>query len=480
MVVDRISFSQFADKIRAAILSRTRRYDTAAGPVPLTVIYPVAAVLEDQNNNRLRRVSLLLSLLNGEEFSEADLNAIVFNEGLLRPEGAQATVTLSFRRPTPFLASENGRIQRGFPVATAADESTGQPITFVTTEDRDKTTVVTTIDSDTNQVVYEVNVPAIALIEGETGNVGPERINRPLRPLVGYDRVLNKTAAQGGRDRYSNEELIELYLLAVASRQLSVPEGLEFYVRDNFGDVEDVHEVFGTDSLLTRSSEDAGAVDAFIVGSGTLSQTDAFPFLGVGQTMAVTLPPVVSIDQVVRVTGGIVYEEDVDYEVVLDSSGVGGSTRAVDGIRFLSTASPMPTVGQTINITYTYSQLIRTLQANEADREVHVNGRDLLYRLGERIDIFLDADLTVVSTFTPATVQAAVEEAILDFINGLGLGDNVEASDLQAVVRRISGVDNFVITRLTRDVLDTGTDDIEIEGNEYPRQDVGNLNITTV
>lgn len=478
MPVDKLTSAQFQNKLRTAILNRTKRYDTAYGPLLDGVLRPVGNVLEDQNNNRLRLVSLLLSLENEDEFTEADLDALVYNEGILRPEGSQATATLTFKRTSAFGAGENGRIQRGFPVATSTSETTGQPVVFVTTEAKDKTNAVSVIDPDTNQLVYEVNVPAIALVKGSAGKVSADRINRPLRSLGGYTSVTNKEATQAGRDRYSNSELIQLYLLAVASRQLSVPRGIEFYIKDNYPAVEDIHEVFGTDPLLVRGSNTAGAVDAFIVGETLVTQTDALTFLGAGQTMAISAPPLVSINQVE--SGGTVYNENDDYEVVFDSSGVSGSTRAVDGIRFLSTATSPPAVGDTVNVTYTYNQLIRTLQADGEDREVKVNGRDLLYRRGTRVDIFLNANLTVVSGFTASTIQTAVEAAVIDYIGSLGLGDDVEASDLQGAVRRLSGVDNFVITKLTTSASATGTTDLSIAANQYPRLDSVNVTITVM
>lgn len=480
MPIDRITSSQFATNIRNALLRRTRRYDTAYGPIPDVVISPVSSVLEDQNNNRLRRVSLLLSLQNPEEFEEDDLDQLVFNEGIIRPEGSQATTTLTFRRSTPFSVSESGQIPRGTPVATAVDEASGQPITFITTEARSKANALAVLDPDTNLTVYEVNVPAVALVTGSDARVGPGQVTRPLRPLAHYDSVTNKQATQGGLDRYSNEELIELYLLAIASRQLSVPESAEFHARQQIPAAEDIHEVFGTDPLLERAATDAGAVDAYVVGDELVSTTENIVFLGTGQKMIVGLPPVVSIDSVVRTVGGDVFAEGDDYEVALDTSGVSGSVRAKDGIRFISGAAPALTIGEFVTVTYTYNNLIRRLQNYNEDREVKSSGSDKLYRLSERVDIFLAANLTVYANFTVEDIQDAVETAITDYINALKGGDNVEASDLQQVVRRLSGVDNFVVTRLTRDPTGIEAADVVINGNEHARIDEANLIITPV
>lgn len=483
MSVERITEAQFVEKLRRAILSQTRTYDTAFGPIPQTVLTPAARVFEEQNNERLRRIALLTSLQNSSEFSEDDLQGVIFNEGMLWPEGAQASTVLTFKRRTAF-GSDSGIIPRGTPVASVPDETSGALVTFLTTETVDKTSAVAVIDEDTNTTVYEVAVPALALVRGESGRVGPNRITRPLRPLVGYDSVTNKEASQQGRDRYSITEVIDLYLLAVSSRQLSVPQGSEFYVRDKFSGVEDIHEVFGTDALLTRGADDAGAVDAYVVGENLVTQTDSLIFLGVGQKIYMSIPPVVRVDSVVF--DGTELVEDEDYEVALDTGGNAGSTRARDAIRILPACTELVANGGTLeaggvlSVQYVYNSLIRDLQADSTDPEVQVEGRDLLYKMGTRVDVYLTAELRVFSTFNYTTVSSSVEDVISEYINGLGLGDDVEIFDLNAAVSRVSGVDNFTITRLVRTAAGTGADDISVAGNEYARIEDANLILTQV
>src|SRR5687768_6404382 len=94
MAVDRITATQFLTLLRNALLSRTKRFDSGYGPVKDVFFQPLADVLEDQNNNRLRRVSLLQSLQNSTEFTEADLDGVVFNEAILRPDGSQAATKI--------------------------------------------------------------------------------------------------------------------------------------------------------------------------------------------------------------------------------------------------------------------------------------------------------------------------------------------------------------------------------------------------
>ena len=345
MPVDKVTAAQFQDLIRSGISSRNATHDTAFGPIRDIVIDPVAAVLEQQND-RVRMVSLLLSLLNSTEFSEGDLNGVVFNESMLRLPGESSSATLVFT--ADLLPSADLIVQRGFPVATRPDESTGQSVTFVTTEE---TTMVAAdaalgryavLQAD-GTTSYELHVPAVAVVAGTVGRVGARRINRPLRPLVGFQKVENQTSAVGGLDPETNVELIERFLLAIVGRQLSVKNGVERFVLDNAAGVSDTHVIHGDNALLARAGSDAGAVDAFIIGSNALSRTDNLTFLGVGQTMTVTLPPLLSVSSVTRAAPPATYVEDTDWETVLDTTGLSGSTRGVDGIRLSrSFAAPSP------------------------------------------------------------------------------------------------------------------------------------------
>lgn len=477
MPVSKITAQQFATQIGSGITTRDATVDTGFGPVPDIVINPVAKVLEQQND-RLRLVSLLVSLQNNTVFSDLDVDSFVFNEGILRSPGSQATGTVVFSRVTT--PTVDITVQRGYPIATAPDESSGQSVTFITTEV--KTLAVATASSFFNPTTtrYELPVPIIALVAGPAGLIGANRANRPLRPLVGFDSVNNPDPiSQGGTSSQTNAQLLAQYQSAVAGRQLSTATGIRKYIQDKFPAVTDVKVVVGGDPLLTRAGTDAGAVDAFLISSSTTQQTDPLTFLGAGILHTVTLPPVVNISSVVIQLSSTTLTQGTDYIVSLDTSGISSSVRAADGIVFLSTSGSLPAIGSIINVTYTYSTLVRTLQADEANEDVHVLGRDLLFRAATEVDIVIVATLTAVSGFNPTTLASQAQTAILNFIDSLGLGQPIQGSDIQEVVRQISGIDNFVLTRLTRSTVATGTADINLASNEFPRTTLSNITITT-
>ena len=478
MPVEKITAAQFRDQLRTGITERTTSHDVGFGPIRDIVIDPVAAVLEQQND-RIRAVSLLISLEDPDNLSEEDLDAIVFNEGLRRIDGSRATATLTFSTPQVDPAGPDLVVQRGFPIATTPDANTGETVTFVTTEARTLTAAQRQSFFNINTQQYELSIPAEATTEGSVGRVGATRIRRPLRPLVGFDSVTNNSAADGGLDRETNAALINRYLLAILGRDLSTPTGIEKFARDNFPDVDDVAVVFGNNPLLTRAATEAGAVDTYIVGDQFVSRTENLEFLGVNQLLQISFPPLNVVTSVV--SGATTYIEGTDFEVVFDTGGNAGSTRAVEGIRFLATAtSPLPALGAAVTVSYTQNNLVSQLQATFEQDDVFVLGRDLLFKEGVQVNIILEARLRVATGFSTVTVPTAVSNAVLNFINGLGLGDNVEESDIQGEVRRISGVDNFIIDRLVRDPAATGASDITIVDNEFPRIAVADLTISLI
>lgn len=477
MSVPKITAPQFEDQIAGGITDRDNTQDTAYGPIRDIVITPVAQVLEQQND-RLRQVSQLISLENVSQFTEDDLNSIAFNEGLVRNPGSQAEGTVTFSRATA--PSADAQVQRGFPIASSPDESTGQAITFVTTEAR--TLPAATSSSYFNPTTnrYELSVPIAALLTGPSGKVGPNRVNRPLRPLVNFDSVTNPSAIQtGGASLEDNVALTQRYEISVEGRQLSTPTGIRKYVLDNFPDVEDINTVYGFNPLLTRAGTDAGAVDAFVVATQAVQQVENITFLGIGQLLAIAFPPLIAVVSVQF--GATTLIEGTDYEVVFDSSGVSGSTRDQDGIRILATtAAALVSNVSVLVVTYTYATTIRDLQAAEAQEDVHVFGRDLLYRAGQEEVIVLNANVTVASGFNPVTVLAAASSAIENYINGLGLGDLVEQFGIETAAGSVSGVQNFTITRLTVSSTPSGVSDLQMAGNQFPRITDATLNLTSI
>lgn len=466
MPVPKITADQFATDLNTNIRNRNREHDTEIGPIPDIVVQPTAFVLEDQND-RIRDVSRLILLDRVGEFTDADVEAFVFNEFLTRNLGGRSSVTLIFSRATaPQL---DLTVQQNFPVATEPDESTGQTIVFVTTESRTLQAAQASSFFNLETERYELEVSARATVIGKNGEVGPGSINRPLRPLAGFDSVENRQRSSSVVGRETNTELLERYRISILGTQLAVRNGLRLAIKSQFPDAGDILVVNAGDPLITRTGADSGAIDIFITGSQAVTRQESVEFIGVNQLIVLGNQPVVSI---VNIPG---FTEGTDFEFVKDESGVSDSVRSEDGIRFLPGGSA-PTIGSTINVEYLQNTLISDIQVSFDDADNDVGGQDPLVRLGSEVDTTLTAQLTVLPGFSFSNIQSTIVTIIVNFINGLGLGDDVERSDIQAEVRNVSGVDNFVFSVLDR-LGGTNNSDIIIAKNEFARIEAGNITI---
>lgn len=458
--VDKVTAAQFTLALQQATQRRNEDMDVTFGPILDTAIAPQAVVLEDQND-RLRLVSLLLSLASPDELEAAgfgaDIEAICANEGVFRSTGSPSTTTLTLRldgAPTFDLV-----LPRGWPFTTPAG------VVFVTTEAVSMLAASAASYYNPQTDYYEVTVPATSTSTGADTRVGPNQVTRFLRGSA-FTSVTNLDAAVGGADPESLTTLIERYLLAVTGRQLSTAAGLERNTRADFPESESVALVYGTDSLLTRAGSDAGAVDVWTKGRTELSATDDVVYLGLGQVLPVSRPPLVSVASVTRASPAATYVEGTDYEVVFDATGVSASPRATEGVRFLP-GGTTPVVGETITVSYTYDNLPRALQAAAAEPEQAVLGRDPLFRRGIEVPFIHTAQVRFLSGFSPGVVLPLVRVAVLAMFADLSMGASVETSDIQAAARSIPGVDNYYITRITRATVATGTSDVTLGANEF-------------
>jgi uncharacterized phage protein gp47/JayE len=467
MPVNKVTATQFAAQLNQSIQDRNSSYDTELGPIPDVQVNPTSNVLEEQND-RIRDVSNLILLSEVEGFEDVDVDNFVFNEFLIRNLGGKSSGTVVFSRATA--PQIDIPVQRGFPIATSPDEETGETVVFITTEA--KTLTVSTASSFFNIETerYELEVAVQATVAGSIGEVGPNRITRPLRPLSGFDTVTNRNRTSPATDRETNSELLERYKIAIPGTQLSVRSGIELFVRGNYPDAGDILVVTAGDPLITRTGEGGNAIDVFVTGSQSTSRSDSQQFIGLGQLIILENQPVVSITNVPGYVAG------TDYEFVKDTTGVSDSPNAQDGIRFL-VGGASPSVGSSFSVEYEQNILLSNIQSAFSDADNDVGGQDILIRSGTQVDITLTAVLTVVQGFSFSTVRSAVITAITSFINGLGLGDTVEKSDIQLEVRRVNGVDNFVFLLLDR-VGGTGNADVEIEKNEFPSITSGDITVT--
>ena len=475
MVIQRTTESEFADQIADAVAARDSSIDTRIGSVRDVQITPIAGVLKDQNDD-IVYLSQLMSLKNAERFFPDDLDDFVYNEAIIRWDGSTSLAVVYFARIQP--PTTNIPIPINFPLATTVDPSTGQVVEFRTIESKIMYGPATTpasayYNADTEK--YEIGVAVASVVKGSETGVGAYTITQFRRPFPEFDEVYNKQATTSGRGLETNTEVARRYQMQVEGSQIAAPTGLQRFILDAFSGSMDAYVVYGNDENLIREDTDAGAVDVWILGESpaTVSHTVNYP--GIETLVPLPKQPVISIVSVSDT--GTTYVEGTDYELVTGEGIYAYSNRGQDGIRFISGGSA-PTLNDSITIQYTYNTLPNVMTAYYRQSEYYVMGTDVLFRWAQDQQLEIEANLKVQSG-NPESVRGLVEERLLNYINGLLLGEDVEEFDLDSEVARVFGVDNFTWTTLA--VEDgSGVADIEIPPNQYARIVEANLVVNLV
>jgi len=474
MVISKVTATEYSTMIASGVNLRDKTLDTNIAAHRDIFIDPVAEVFEAQND-RIVYLSNLTSLRNVEKVVPDDLDSIAFNEAMVRWDGSSSLATVTFSRVQ--IPTFDITVPANFPIATLVDPATGVSVTFRTVETR--TLFFASPDAYYNAETqkYELNVLVASVSSGTETEVGAYTITNPLRALSGFDEVANKAATTSGRGTETNVELSKRYLLQVEGNNLGTPAGAKKWVLDNFSSAEDVYVVYGEDENLTRDQTDAGAVDMWILGESPVELTYTTTYPGVEQLIATTRQPLISVSQV-STSGGIIFVEGTDYEVVTGEGEYSYSARGSDGIKFLAGGSAPAALQDPVYIVYSYNSLITTLDSFFTQPEFYSMGMDKLFRWAQAQQITIEANLKV-SAGNPDTVKANVRTAILTYINGLKLGENVEEFDIDREVGKIIGVDNFVYVTLAY-LGGTGVNDLPITPNMYARLNEADIVVNLV
>jgi hypothetical protein len=475
MPFQRITAQQFEAKLKAAIRKRDASADVTVGPIMDWAIRPQAAVLEGQQDE-IRKLFNLLSMQNLNQLDPVDVDAFVSNERVFRSTGSAAFTTLTFARASK--PASDLTVAANFPVATENDASTGKSVTFLTQQTA--TMLAASADAyfnpDTGR--YELNISAASLNSGPSTKVGRLRVNKPLRPLPGFDSVTNKAESTGGLAAESNTILGDRYLLRIAGTDLSTKAGQDRLVRQVFSNVESVLVINGNNAALLRADTDAGAIDIYILGSSILDRTVTTAFPGKLNPIILDRQPAT---EVISVTSGITYVQGIDYDFIQDSTTVARSVRGKDAIVFRADGSA-PAFGDPITISYRYDNLIIALQSLFGQPAYESQAADVLFKAATKIEVALSIQIKITGGDPDVILQGA-RDALLGYFNGtdsyrgLAQGASVERFDLDGILSRLGGIDNATYTLLAR-AGGSGVNDLPMLPNEYARLSVANLNIT--
>lgn len=305
------------------------------------------------------------------------------------------------------------------------------------------------------------DVAAVAVVAGAAGNVAAGTVIKFDAKPPGVDAVTNNANFVFGEDKESDADFRNRIRDFIATLPRSTVRALEFAA-------EQVSISTGQRVRFAHAFEDPvnrGEVVLYIDDGAGTTETEA-AVTGENVTLGLAGPPPDSA------VGGeeFLYLDNKPVKTTqpftLTSSSRGVLVQGTDytledasgQIKF----TPALTTGEVITADYThYTGLIQETQkvidGDPADRETYPGWRAAGVRVRVRSPAILVQDVTAVVAvaegYSSATVFTDVTNAVLDYVNNLGISGDVLVAKLIEVMMAVPGVHNVSLTEPTSDVV---------------------------
>lgn len=394
------------------------------------------------------------------------LDALLENFSLKRKNATRSTGTVWFRRTT---APTSDLL-----VAIGTRVSTASTATSVAQEFATKESVVMLASEastywNEDAEVYEIEINIEAVEAGSDGNVGAGLIT-VLSGVAEFTSVYNSKPTTGGTDQEGDDNFRLRGLTVLSGNAIGSADGYKTLV-------EQQADVIASAVVTPNADEgvriqDGGGADIYIRTETTGETTDSYAYSYGEVRRYFTTKPLLRVSSVKA--DGSYLVPGLDYVVDYNTGVYSRSVYSPDRLRWLL---PRAT-GETIEITYTYSLGVVNIQALLDEAGNHVVGVDILVKRAYYATVDLDATVELFSGYNATTVVSTVNNAVTAHINNLGLGDEVQQSDIVAVMEAVDGVDSVVLPfatfTITREVSGVVDEPDELEG-ESTYTETGNL-----
>lgn len=405
--------------------------------------------------------------------SDAALENLASNYGITRFGGTYASGIVTFYRYS--IPGDSIAIPAGTVVAT--DTVDGR-ITFKTIT---TVSLSTTADFDNDLNAFYVDVFVICDLTGTLGNAAAGSINYVALP--GIDGVTNRNDMSNGRDIQTNDEIVAL-IKSSARGNLGTRTGYEAMVRENFavGDV----KIITPDDIDYARTKEPGSIDVIILSDNRVTAEEDLPFISPAVTtkLTPTFLPLMGVSSLegVGVSGDTqTLLPTTDYDVVYDTySDYRRSQNELSRIN-LHITSFVPKNDSMIHLVYETSSLVAVVQAYFERDENKAIGADLMVKMGMEIPAAVTGTVKLIPGYTPSAVKEEIENALVDHFAALLLDDDVQVSDVLAVIANVTGVDSVDVPGFILALAETPTVPVqEITANkqEYIRLAKANINLT--
>ena len=153
-----------------------------------------------------------------------------------------------------------------------------------------------------------------------------------------------------------------------------------------------------------------------------------------------------------------------DFSLNKDRSVIGGSNRSKDSLTWLK-GGAKPAVGDSLQITYNYDQLVRDIQTGiDYNRCLTA---DVLVKQSDALEIEVILEALCYADASPDTTKKLLNNRISTYIDNVKrMGGDIDRSDIAAIARQTEGVDS----------IDLDSVQIGVVGGAYQRKISARLN----
>ena len=455
-----------AQQILAALVDSVRlsnpTVDTKKGPVFFGMLLPVPQILAD-NEAIAERVAVLSTLQIDSVISTDEIAALQRTFGIqsVRGKAASGSKGCYYKYSPP---TRDIKIDAGSMASTAEGQ-----FSYYTTRSINIPVTSAQAYYVASRRRYEFIVPYQATAIGTDYEVAEQRINRMVTKIDGMDGFVNLDSPKGSF--IDQDPSVTLEQIRIKMTGISPDSGGSIidnvYAQDP-SNVLNVVTVFPKDHDIFTRMVTSPAIDVYVYGLKTDTDTYTITAIGGEQDVVLPKPPVISVESVRVNNNSVPFSLSVDR-----STDTGLSAAAHDRIVLVTPLS----ANDVLTIDYTYNALIRGLQDDlfsvlATDDAIRF-GTDVLARQYRTMDLSISVDVRLSGAQNDAAL-ARTAQTVRDVLSatvetgrfGERLSPTVLEQQLEQFIGRAASVRFRRFTRLSGGTADVET--VVARRNEVP------------
>lgn len=435
---------------------------------------PISGQLINLWNNLIYTAKLHAPILYYQDLTDDDIVNYCLNYNVTRRAATYATGTILFytyTEPTQDIYIDSGTVVTTLTTPTIDFEVTANySIPYISRSSY--------YNSISNR--WEIECAVSALESGSTIRAGVGTVTKISDPIIGIEGCTNESSITGGEDEETSASMLQRVIDKYQGRGLGSTIGIKSYVENYASTV----SVIGTsDPLMERDEGYGGCIDVYIIGEDIQVYSETFYITSSGlyiddesaytsTSIVLTMQPVKSISSVLKNSVAL---SSTYFSLVEDTGMLKLSTESHDKMELTSTGisaiGPF-LAGDEVTITYTYNDLLHTIQDDLESTENHYENRDYLVREMAAVTINTYLKIKEATGYDFDTEKPTWQLDIATYINNIKNEGSVELADVIGTAKNEVSVDNLDLTTADLENIGGGTKtaqgDILLGVNTYP------------